>query len=111
MKPLNITFPVLTYIAVAISDIGITVVGMFWFGVKEGNWMYNWINPPIVMVAVMLLFAAGAVMIMEYCITHISARFTSYVAMVIYASGIFRFVFGTLTWGWMFGLPYVTPLP
>jgi len=105
MNPPRLTFPVLTYLAASLSDIGITAVGIWVFGLHEGNWMYNWINPPIVMVAVMLLFAAGAAMIMEYCITHISATFTSYVAIAIYSSGIYRFIFGTLTWVWLFGLP------
>jgi len=107
----TLKLPVLTYLLVSLSDIGITAVGIWGFGVPEGNWVYNWINPPIVMVAVMLLVMAWAVVAMEYCITRAPIAFTPHIAIAIYACGAFRFIFGTLTWGWMFGLPYVTPLP
>jgi hypothetical protein len=103
--------PVLTYLLVSLSDIGITALGIWGFGSHEGNWIYNWINPPIVMIAVMLIIMVGVVVVMEYCITHTSIAFTPYITVAIYASGAFRFIFGTLTWGWLFGLPSVQPLP
>jgi hypothetical protein len=102
MRFRNMERPILVYILITISDIAITVYGLS-IGYNEGNPILGPVaNNMVLIISALVIVALLAVVLFTVSYRIVPARFIPVLTALIYTACIYRFVFGTLSWSWLF---------